>query len=295
MNNNEEETIIVDEEQGIQQLRECEEKIDAHERTRYPAQHAWLQIESQELWRYSDKNCSSFEDYVQKKGYDKSYISRLTRAVRFCNELQVPLHLMPCESALRPLMKTCYTQSEKEQIYRAACQFVRDRHALSGGMDGDGDSEEEMDKDREVAIGNSSGGCGGGVSKAAEIIPTAVIDVKPTAQDIRDAICNFTGAEQIILSALEKRVDRNTKLATVFRQFADQIDSSEVLLSVLDDFMKQSRYTADEADQKAVQDIAKKICDTFYAQIDEIINGGPEDSDADEAQKDEEDEEENEN
>ena len=291
MNNNNEETTIVDEEQGIQLLKECEEKIDAHERTRYPAQHAWLQIESQELWRYSDKNCSSFEDYVQKKGYDKSYISRLTRAVRFCNELQVPLHLMPCESALRPLMKTCYTQSEKEQIYRAAGQFVRDRHALSGGMDGDGDSEEEMDKDREVAIGNSSGGCGGGVSKAAEKIPTAVIDVKPTAQDIRDAISNFTSTEEVILSALEKRVDLDTKLETVFHQFADEITSPEILLSVLNDFVNQSSRAIDEDDQQAVQIVAKKICDTFYAQIDEIINGGPEDSDADEFQEDEDDEE----
>ena len=291
MNNNEEETIIVDEEQGIQQLRECEEKIEAHERTRYPAQCAWLQIASQQLWQYSDENCSSFEDYVEKKGYDKSYISRLIRAVRFCNELQVPLHLMPCESALRPLMKTCYTQSEKEQIYRAACQFVRDRHALSGGMDGDGDSEEEMDKDREVAIGNSSGGCGGGVSKAAEKIPTAVIDVKPTAQDIRDAISNFTSTEEVILSALEKRVDLDTKLETVFHQFADEITSPEILLSVLNDFVNQSSRAIDEDDQQAVQIVAKKICDTFYAQIDEIINGGPEDSDADEFQEDEDDEE----
>ena len=188
-------------------------------------------------------------------------------------------------------MKTCYTQSEKEQIYRAACQFVRDRHALSGGMDGDGDSEEEMDKDREVAIGNSSGGCGGGVSKAAEKIPTAVIDVKPTAQDIRDAISNFTSTEEVILSALEKRVDLDTKLETVFHQFADEITSPEILLSVLNDFVNQSSRAIDEDDQQAVQIVAKKICDTFYAQIDEIINGGPEDSDADEFQEDEDDEE----
>lgn len=292
MNNNKEETIIVDEEQGIQQLRECEEKIEAHERTRYPAQNAWLQIETQELWRYSDENCSSFGDYIQKKGYDKSYISRLTRMVRFCSDLHVPADLMPCESALRPLMKTCYTKDEKERIYRAACQFVRDRHALSGGMDGDGDSEEEMDEDREVAIGNSSGGCGGGVSKAAEKIPTAVIDVKPTAQDIRDAISNFTSTEEVILSALEKRVDLDTKLETVFHQFADEITSPEILLSVLNDFVNQSSRAIDEDDQQAVQIVAKKICDTFYAQIDEIINGSPEDSDADEFQ---EDEEENEN
>ena len=292
MNNNEEETIIVDEEQGIQQLRECEEKIEAHERTRYPAQCAWLQIASQQLWQYSDENCSSFEDYVEKKGYDKSYISRLTRAVRFCDELHVPPDLMPCESALRPLMKTCYTQSEKEQMYRYAYQFARERQGLSGGVDGCGDSEEGMDEDREVANGNSRGECGGGISTAAEKTPAAGITVKPTAQDIRDAISNFTGAKEIILSALEKRVDRSTKLETVFCQFADGIDSPEILLSVLNDFINQSSLAIDEDDQQAVQTVAKHICDDFYAKIDEILNGGAED-DIDEVQNEEDEENKN--
>ena len=271
--------ITLNEEQGLQQLRECEEKIEAHNQTRYPAQYAWLRIEIEELWRFNPEPCESFGEYVQKKGYDKSYISRLTRVIRFCDAMQIPPPLMPSESALRPLMKCCFTDDERARIYLAACQKARINSDCSGSLVcaaheekcsggravANGNDEEKEEKEEEEEEESDCEKMG------VFAAPARSIDIKPSAQDIREAISDFSGTDQIILRAIEERVGFEVSLGEIMQRFTSKIDSLETLFLVVNDYVKAKGIDVEQDGIQEVWNVADGITAAFHEKINKIL------------------------
>lgn len=179
----------------------------------------------------------TFDAFCKSINFERTYCYRLNRFGSFLKQEGISEELAPAETAVRPILKNCFTGSES-RIYSMAQTYARNKRKMKNIAEG-------LDENN-------------GVDK-----------IIPDVEDVRKAIRDFKMEENgtLYLSCLDVKIPVDTDFTKILEEYSEKIKNVHTLLNCLEQY-KKSLPAADISHAK--ERIMKLITSFHQADNDKV-------------------------
>ena len=215
------------------EFNQCLEVLLTHKKNVPRVAKAIATIEREGYYAYySSGEFKDTNDFIQKVfGFDRTYIYRMKKYGKLLFDENIPEGKEPSETSVREMLKECFSDKERKEIYQLAQAICRNRQKKETAKNSENNAEKDTCDAESSDSDGESKDCEESTSDASTgtEIPEQMV---PEAKDFRKALTEFKNkSDRIYFPQLDsKSYPKCIAFSEIVKENAEKIKTARLVL-----------------------------------------------------------------